>query len=195
MAARVTWSIAYRFTLAGVACRILATAALVGVGLYFMHLHGLFVSAPTEDQWDAAVRTANDLYPVNFIIMAAMFVPSQAWVRTRVYVAKLPGAAPHPLQSSKALYQAMRVPAYWPPVREGVQSWTRRLHWRVPPAISAAFVLVLLGGSLIERSVLTALGRYSFASAIDFVAASLALLGAFLDVVRLRAYRNWPGRA
>jgi hypothetical protein len=195
MAARVTWPIAYRFTLAGAICRVLAAVGLIGAGVECAHLHGLFVSTTTVDQWNAAARTANALYPLDFLILAAMIVPGQAWARTRVYVAKLPGAAPHPLQSSKELYRAMRMPAYWPPVPEGVPSWTRRLPWRVPPAVTGAFVVLLVSGSLIERSVLTAPGRYAFASGLDFVAAALALVGAVLDVVRLRAYRNWPGRS
>jgi hypothetical protein len=191
---QMTWQMAFRWTLAGAVSRVLAACALITLSLDYAHVHSLLASKPTLDQWDSAVRTASSLSALSWLVVFAMWVPSQAWVRTRAYVAKLPGVAPHPSQKSNELYRRMGLPALWPPAPEGAASWTRRVHRRVPSTIDLAFVLLLFPGSFIERSLATGPGRYAVFSVSDLVIAALALLGAAFDLVRLRAYSRWPGR-
>jgi hypothetical protein len=195
IAARITWPMVRGWMLAGVITRVLSAGILACFGLEYLHLHSLYVSAATTgDQWNAAAHTATELGLLNYIVILGMTVPSQAWVRTRVYLAKLPGVAPHPMQATNATYRALRMPALWPPVPEGAASWTRRVHWRVPPVIYATLFAFVLFGGLLDRLVPNGPGRLEFACAADLAAVLVALLAAALDVVRLRAYSRWPGR-
>ncbi|MBR7835342.1 hypothetical protein KDL01_18860 [Actinospica durhamensis] len=196
MMARMTWPMVVRWILASVVLRVLAAVALVLFGLEYAHLHSVAVApTTTAEQWNDAVQSADHVYLFNFVLLIAMVLPSQAWMRARAYVAKLPGVAPHPLQSSKPLYRTLQIPSYWPPVPEGTPSWTRRVHWRVPLALEAGFLAVFLGGTLFGHVLVSNLpGRYQYSAVIDLVAAVLALLCSALDLIRLRAYSRWPGR-
>lgn len=195
LAAQANWPTARGWTMAGAISRVLAGCALIVFGLEFAHLHALFTSpTTTADQWHSAQSQANAFSQLGWLVLASGLIPNQAWIRTRRYVAKLPGVAPHPMQRTNAIYQAQSVPAYWPPVPEGTASWTRRVHWRVPPAVNGAFWLVMLCNALADHLVLTGSGRYASDSALYIVAAVLAFTGAFFDLVRLRAYTRWPGR-
>jgi hypothetical protein len=196
IASRITWPMAYRWTMSGAICRILAACVLIGSSFEYVRLHSLAVSpTTTQDQWNTALHTAQILNVFSWLVLLAIVIPSQAWIRTRAYVAKLPGAAPHPLQSSNTIYRIQHIPAYWPPVPEGTPSWTRRVHWRVPPTINWAVGLLLIGTGLAERWLVTGPDRYTFFSVTEILAAALAFAGAFLDIVRLRAYSRWPGRS
>lgn len=195
MVARMTWPLAVRWIVTSAVLRVLAAVALVLFGLEYAHLHSVAVApTTTAQQWNDAVQSADHVYLFNFIVVIAVALTGQAWMRVRAYVAKLPGVAPHPLQSSKPMYRTLQIPAYWPPVPEGTPSWTRRVHWRVPLALEGVFLGVLLGGALLTHVLLTPPGRYAFGAVVDLVAAVLALACTALDLIRLRAYSRWPGR-
>ena len=196
IAARMTWPLVARLMTLSAACRVAMAGVLIAFGLENMHLHGLLVSpTTTQDQWDAAIRTSNNLRPLDIVFGAGLMVPSMIWNRVRFYVGKLPGVAPHPMQSSNAMMRAMRVPAYWPPVPEGKPSWTRRIHWRVPPGVTATFLLFSAVANRLDHWVVkSAAGKYQLSSVADLIAAALALIIAFFDIIRLREYSRWPGR-
>jgi hypothetical protein len=193
--ANASWPTARAWTLAGVGGRTAAAGILVGLGFEDLHMHSLYLSPTTNwDQWNAALHTADETGSLYIILILSAILTTQAWVRTRAYLAKCPGVAPHPLQATKEIYRLQRVPAYWPPVPEGVESWTRRIPWRVPSSITAVFLLLLLAEDALDRWILTAPGSYEVSAVIKFAAAAVALTGAALDYTRLRAYSRWPGR-
>jgi len=121
-----------------------------------------------------------------------MVLPTQAWTRARAYVAKLPGVAPHPLQDKSEISRIIGIPAYWPPVPQGALSWTRRLHWRTPAAVSAAFVVLWGAAEGIERWSTAIPGKYALLAILCPCASATALAGAALDLVRVRQYASWP---
>jgi uncharacterized integral membrane protein len=196
LTARMTWPLVVRMMLAVVAARVVMAGVLIAYSLEDIHLHSLLVSrATTFDQWEGALHTARGMAGLNVLFALGLALPTLLWARVRAYVAKLPGVAPHPMQRSSTQYRVLNLPAYWPPVPEGTPSWTRRIHWRVPPGIAGVFLILLLATNALDRWVLTVpADRYELSSVVDLVAAALALLCAALDLVRLREYSRWPGR-
>ncbi|WP_034268173.1 hypothetical protein [Actinospica robiniae] len=195
-AAKITWPIAFRLILAQVACRLVLAGVLIFFGFENMHLHALLVSpTTTRDQWNAAIHTSNSFAALGFLSVIALCAPGLIWNRVRLYVAKLPGVAPHPMQSTNASFRTMGIPAYWPPVPKGTPSWTRRIHWRVPPSVTATLSLLLAVTNRLDHGVIKeAVSRYQLSSVVDLIGAVLALVIAFFDVTRLREYSRWPGR-
>ena len=197
-AKRITWPRVVGLTVTTATCRLLFAASLVAAALDEAHLRSLLLSpATTQAQWNAAVHTARELgIPSDFLICCVLGLPTLTWTRVRLYVAKLPGVAPHPMQKSNLQARVLNLPAYWPPVPQGTPSWTRRIPWRGPAAISAAtfVVMTILGNWLNHLLVHDQPTRYAWAMLAEYVAAALALTGCALDLVRLREYRRWPGR-
>jgi len=162
--------------------------------MQYLHLHTLPNSSPTAAAWISAVHTKNYWSDAAWLTaLLAMTLPTQAWARTRAYVAKLPGVAPHPLQHKSEISRIIGIPAYWPPVPQGAPSWTRRLHWRIPPAVSAAYVLLWGAAQSIERWSTAIPGKYALLAVLCPCAAAAALGTAALDLVRLHHYNSWPG--
>lgn len=193
-ARNVTWPIARGWTLAGAGTRGLSALFIAGLGMQYLHLHTLLGSSPTAAAWVSAVHTKNYWSEAAWITaLLAIFIPSQAWSRARAYVAKLPGVAPHPMQQKSELSRITGIPAFWPPVPQGQPSWTRRLHWRIPPAVSAAYLLLWGAAEGIERWSTAVPGKYAVLGVLCPCASAAALGGAALDCVRLRHYSSWPG--
>jgi hypothetical protein len=162
--------------------------------MQYLHLHTLLGSSPTAAAWTSAIHIKNYWSEAAWLTaMLAIFIPNQAWTRTRAYVAKLPGVAPHPLQQKSEISRIIGLPAYWPPVPQGQPSWTRRLHWRIPPAVSAACLLLWGAAEGIERWSTAIPGKYALLAVLCPCASAAALGSAALDLVRLRHYNSWPG--
>lgn len=195
-AASTTWPMVFRWTFATAAFRILAACVMILFGMQNAHMHSLLLSsATTADEWNAAVHTESLMNGLDLLVLAALAVPGPAWLRTRAYLVKLPGVAPHPLQKTNATYRAMNMPAYWPPVPTGTESWTSRIHWRVPGGITALYAVLLLGGGIFASRILQSLPtRHEFLSVDEIAVAVLMLAAAALDFARLREYSRWPGR-
>jgi len=193
-ARNITWPIARGWTLTGAGARILAALCVGGLGAQYYHFHTLFASSPTAAAWISAVHTKNYWQQAAWLTaLLAMVIPTQAWTRTRAYVAKLPDAAPHPLQEKSEIYRIIGIPAYWPPAPREQPSWTRRLHWRTPATVSAAYVLLWGAAQGIEHWATPTPGKYALLTALCLCVCTAALTGTALDLVRLHHYASWPG--
>jgi cation transport ATPase len=193
-ARNVTWPIARGWTLTGAGTRVLAAFFIAGLGMQYLNLHTLLTSSTSAAAWTSAVHTKNYWSEAAWLTaLLSIVIPTQAWVRTRAYVAKLPGVAPHPQQQKSEIARLIGMPAYWPPVPQGQPSWTRRVHWRIPVAVSAAYVLLWGAAEGIERWSTAIPGKYAVLAVLCPCASAAALVSASLDLVRLRHYNGWPG--
>lgn len=163
------------------------------VGAQYSHLSQLFSTRDfTQSQWAAAVHSKGVWQFAGYVaLFACAFVNARMWRALKPYLAQLPGIAPHP-GLKRELVPGLRVPALWPPVPAGQPSWTRKVPWRIPGALSAAFML--LGGAvvLVDRWTSVSDGKFSELADQAYAAAAMGVLALVFQLVRLVHVARWP---